>query len=204
MAAYGVIGGFIGGAIALAITPWLRKRVLEKEVKKEEAKNGTKKSKKGKNNQGGVSYRPWGTALFLFLCAIGDVAFGFWFLWLTIFGDLGFNLLYSGILVFIILFGVIFGCWTGSFLCAKITISRERLVIEHASKMPIKDRHIHFYQLGRYHLDVRWEEIRELRADINWMKIILRNDECYTFPIGWCKEKARAAIARHKPIKPWE
>ena len=202
MAAYGVIGGFIGGAIALAITPWLRKRVLEKEVKKEEAKNGTKKLKKDKNKQGEASFFPVAAIFGFVVLGLGGVAVGFLFLFLML--SEGFNLLSFSMCIFCICGGIVFGCWTGSFLCAKITISKERLIIEHASKMPIKDRHIHSYQLGRYHLDIRWEEIRELRADINWMKIILRNDECYTFPIGWCKEKARAAVARHKPIKPWE
>ena len=63
---------------------------------------------------------------------------------------------------------------------------------------------MHLWQLGRYHLDVSWNEIHEIRADINWMRIHLCNGECYTFPIGWCKEKARVDVARHKPIKPWE
>lgn len=58
-------------------------------------------------------------------------------------------------------------------------------------------------QLGRHHLDVSWEEIRELRANVNFMKIILRNDECYMFPIGWCKEAARFAVEHHKKIKHW-
>lgn len=35
-------------------------------------------------------------------------------------------------------------------------------------------------------------------------KIILHNDEVYSFPIGWCKDKARDEIARYKRIKPWE
>ena len=190
MAAYGVIGGIIGGAIALAITPLLRKK-LKKNNKK-----------KGKKSQAPKSYRPWGAALFLFLIALGDFIGGVLILWWMT--TEGFNLLYIACSIIITIIGIIFGCWSGSFLGARITISKERLVIEHATKMPNRESRISLRHLGRYHIDVSWYEIRELRADINHMKIILHNDEVYSFPIGWCKDKARDEVARYKRIKPWE
>lgn len=111
-------------------------------------------------------------------------------------------LLFSFIMISV---GTLISCWTGSYLGGRITISKDRLIVDHAAKMPKENnKHIHFWQLGRHHIDVSWYEIRELRADINHMKIILHNDEVYSFPIGWCKDKARDEVARYKRIKPWE
>ena len=189
MAAYGVIGGIIGGAIALAITPLLRKKLK---------KNSKKKDKK---SQAPRSYRP-GAAWFGFIMAIGNLACGLLSIWYSI-DTYTYIYILSGL--FGICFGILIGCWTGSYLCGRITISKDRLIVDHAAKMPKENnKHIHFWQLGRHHIDVSWYEIRELRADINHMKIILHNDEVYSFPIGWCKDKARDEVARYKRIKPWE
>ena len=190
MAAYGVIGGFIGGAIAIALTPLLRKRIKDNN------------KKKGKKNQEQKSYKP-GAAWFGFIVAIGAVASGVWVIWWMLNNYYSSNIMYL-FSIFMLFGGILTGSWTGSYLGARITILKERLVIEHAARMAKENGHIHFWQLGRYHLDLHWEEIRELRADINHMKIILQNGDVYSFPIGWCKEEARLAIARHKKIKPWE
>jgi hypothetical protein len=190
MAAYGVIGGIIGGAIALAITPLLRKKLK---------KNNKKKDKK---SQAPRSYRP-GAAWFGFIMAIGMIVSGLYFLWYSLYNMMGY--IYVSVTLFETCFGTLYGCWTGSYLGGRITISKDRLIVDHAAKMPKENnRHIHFWQLGRHHIDVSWYEIRELRADINHMKIILHNDEVYSFPIGWCKDKARDELARYKRIKPWE
>ena len=190
MAAYGVIGGIIGGAIALAITPLLRKKLK---------KNSKKKDKKSQEPK---SYRPWGAALFLFLIALGNIIFVVYlFLWMT---TEGFNLLYIACSIIITIMGIIFGCWSGSFLGARITISKERLVIEHATKMPNRESKISLRHLGRYHIDVSWYDIKELRREQNFMQIVLHSGDCYMFPIGWCKDGAGDEIARYKRIKPWE
>lgn len=190
MAAYGVIGGIIGGAIALAITPLLRKK-LKKNSKK-----------KGKKSQAPKSYSPWGAALFLFLIALGNIIFVVYlFLWMT---TEGFNLLYIACSIIITIMGIIVGCWSGSFLGARITISKERLVIEHATKMPNRESKISLRHLGRYHIDVSWYDIKELRREQNFMQIVLHSGDCYMFPIGWCKDGAGDEIARYKRIKPWE
>lgn len=190
MAAYGVIGGAIGGAIALAIMPFLRKRI----------KNSNKN--KGKKNQEQKSYKP-GAAWFGFIVSTIIIAAGIFYFWYCLFEC--FNYIYFFTFLFAFCFGIIFACWSGSYLGARITITKEGLIIDHAAKMSNKEKSkIQMTQLGRHHLDLRWEDIRELRADINHMKIILQNGDVYSFPIGWCKEEARAAIARHKKIKPWE
>ena len=192
MAAYEVIGGAIGGAIAIAITPFLRKRIKDSNKKKD------------KKNQEQKSYKP-GATWFGFICAIGSIVVGVFGIWWMINNDTLFNYLLLLFHLFMLLFGVLFGCWTGSYLGARITVLKEGLIIDHAAKMSNKEKSkIQMTQLGCHHLDLRWEEIRELRADINHMKIILQNGDVYSFPIGWCKEEARAAIARHKQIKPWE
>ena len=192
MAAYGVIGGIIGGAIALAITPLLRKKLK---------KNSKKKDKK---SQAPRSYRP-GAAWFGFLVAASAVFGGIWCLWWMISTLMSINVVYLLFSFIMISVGTLISCWTGSYLGGRITISKDRLIVDHAAKMPKENnKHIHLWQLGRHHIDVSWYEIRELRADINHMKIILHNDEVYSFPIGWCKDKARDEIARYKPIKPWE
>ena len=195
MAAYGVIGGFIGGAISLAITPFLRKKF-------------NKNKKKGKKSQEPTSYRPWGAALFLFLIGIGNIVFGIYFIWCIIY-DYNYilysNVIVLSILVFVIVCGIAIGCWSGSYLGARITISDERLIIEHAARMPNKlNGKIHLWQLGIHHLDLQWEKIKELRADINYMQIVLHNGDLYMFPIGWCKDAATFAVEHHKPIKAWE
>lgn len=189
MAAYGVIGGFIGGAIALAITPMLMKQARKQYNKKEHKEPET--------------YRP-GAALFFFLIfAIGDVGLAFLYIYWALSHE--FNIIYTAVYALILIIGMIFGCWTGSFLRGRITISKEQLEVDHAVKMSNKDQHeVKVMQLGLHHLELRWEDIRELRANRNFMKIILHNDECYMFPIGWCKEDARFAVERHKKIKPWE
>ena len=187
MASYERIGGAIGGAIALALAPKFteiaRKRYNKKEHKEPE------------------SYYP-GVAVFLFVCVACLFP-------VSIFGVIHMfkdhNLLYLFVFLFLIFCCIIVGCWSGSFLCARITISKERLIMEHAAKMSNKDQQeVKIMQLGRHHVDVRWEEIRELRANVSFMKIVLRNNECYMFPIGWCKDAATFAVERHKPIKPWE
>lgn len=190
MAAYGVIGGIIGGAIALAITPLLRKK-LKKNSKK-----------KGKKSQAPKSYRPWGGALYLFLLALGNIIFVVYLFWWMI--TEGFNLLYIACSIIITIMGIIVGCWSGSFLGARITISKERLVIEHATKMPNRESKISLRHLGRYHIDVSWYDIKELRREQNFMQIVLHSGDCYMFPIGWCKDGAGDEIARYKRIKPWE
>lgn len=190
MAAYGVIGGIIGGAIALAITPLLRKK-LKKNNKK-----------KGKKYQAPRSYRPWGVALFLFLIALGDIIFVVYFFWWMI--SEGFNLLYIAFSIIMTIIGIIVGCWSGSFLGARITISKERLVIEHATKMPNRESKISLRHLGRYYIDVSWYDIKELRREQNFIQIVLHSGDCYMFPIGWCKDGAGDEIARYKRIKPWE
>lgn len=192
MAAYGVIGGFIGGAIALAITPMLIKRAKKRYNKKEH-----KEPK---------SYRPWGVALFLFIGGLWGVSVGPYVFVLTINSPFSYKwFILLGLSLFITISGILTGCWSGSFLGARITIAKERLVIDYAAKMSNnEDAKIHLWQLGRHHLDLRWEKIRELRADRNFMQIVLYNDERYMFPIGWCKEDARFAVERHKKIKPWE
>ncbi len=187
MASYGVIGGLIGGAIALAISPMLINRARKRYNKKEHKEP--------------VSYYP-GVAVFLFICVVCLFP-------VSILGCIRMfkdhNLLYLFVFLFLIFCCIIVGCWSGSFLCARITISKERLIIEHAAKMSNKDQHeVKVMQLGRHHVDVSWEEIRELRANVNFMKIILCNDECYMFPIGWCREAARFAVEHHKPINAWE
>lgn len=187
MAAYGVIGGIIGGAIALAISPMLINRARKRYNKKEHKEP--------------VSYYP-GVTVFLFICSVCTFPFSI-LIGIVLFEE--FSILYF--LAFLLSFfsSIIIGCWSGSFLRARITISKERLIIEHAAKMSNKDQQeVKVMQLGRHHLDVSWEEIRELRANVNFMKIILCNDECYMFPIGWCREAARFAVEHHKPIKPWE
>jgi len=190
MAAYGVIGGFIGGAIAIVITPYIRKYLIKKQ-----------KKRKWKEKDF-FSYRPLIGALFLFLCMAGCFPLCYSAV-VILLAD--FNMLYFCAFLLLIFSYITVGPWVVSFLGARIIISKERLVIDHAAKMSNKDQHdVKVMQLGRYHLDLRWEDISELRANINYMKIILHNDECYMFPIGWCKEEARAAIARHKQIKPWE
>ena len=190
MAAYGVIGGIIGGAIALAITPLLRKK-LKKNSKK-----------KGKKSQAPKSYRPWGAALFLFLMALGNFIGGVIIFWWMI--TEGFNLLYIACSIIITINGIIVGCWSGSFLGARITISKERLVIEHATKMPNRESKISLRHLGRYHIDVSWYDIKELRRQQNFMQIVLHSGDCDMFPIGWCKDGAGDEIARYKRVKPWE
>lgn len=190
MAAYGVIGGIIGGAIALALTPLLRKKLK---------KNSKKKDKK---SQAPRSYRPWGVALFLFLIALGDIIFVVYlFGWMI---TEGFNLLYIACSIIITIIGIIFGCWSGSFLGARITISKERMVIDHAAKMPSRESKIQLRHIGRYHIDVSWYDIKELRREQNFMQIVLHSGDCYMFPIGWCKDGAGDEIARYKRIKPWE
>lgn len=187
MAAYGVIGGAIGGAIAIALSAWLQKRII----------------KRGKKVPKGIeSYRPWGVALFLFLVALGDFIGGLYIIWWIITNS--FSILYLVGSIIVIVIGVILGCWSGSFLCARIRISNKRVVVDHATKMPNRESRIHLRHLGRYYLDVCWSDIKELRRNQNFMQIVLHNGECYMFPIGWCKEKAGAAVARYKPIKPWE
>lgn len=190
MVAYGVIGGIIGGAIALAIMPFLRKKLK---------KNSKKKSKK---NQEPRSYRPCGVALFLFLIALGDFIGGVFILWWMITESINIYYLFWSIILIII--GVIFGCWSGSFICARISISKERIVIDHATKMPNKESKIHLRHFGRYHIDVSWHDIKELRSNQNFMQIILHSGNCYMFPIGWCKDKARDEVIRYKQIKPWK
>jgi hypothetical protein len=170
MAAYGVIGGIIGGAIALAITPFLRKK-FNKNSKK-----------KGKKSQGTRSYSPWGVALFLFLIALGDFIGGVIILWWMI--TESFNLYYLFWSIILIIIGIIFGCWSGSFLGARITFSKERLVIDHAAKMPNRESKIHLRHIGRCHIDVSWYDIKELRREQNFMQIVLHSGDCYMFPIG--------------------
>ena len=210
MAAYGVIGGAIGGAIAVALGGWLSKRLLERQEKRQ---------KKKKKDDVPVSFRP-GASWFGFLVGVGGMLFGifglyyfklFRALYLIITGEveitlklIGASLMVYGTLIFLTVFGILWSCWTGAFLGARITISKERLVIDHAVKLNKKYKHMHLWQFGCHHLDVRWEEIHELKANINQMNIILKNGECYMFPIGWCLEKARAAVRRHKQILPLE
>lgn len=149
------------------------------------------------------SYRPY-ASLFGFFVGLGSFTFSCYF-WYGIAADkVYFNLFNLAVYLFTTLMGVLSACWTGSFIKARITISGERLIIDHAAKMPSKAKHIHLWQLGCYHIDLRWDEIKELRADINWMRIILLNGDCYTFPIGWCNDKARIDISHHKHILPWE
>ena len=206
MAAYGVIGGFIGAAIAAVITPILIKRARKRYNKKE--------------HNDPESYRPGASWFGFLVLGVGGTACGifmiYWLLTTVDFTKIS-NIRYLGldsmlffvfsiIMPFFMFFlGILFACWTGSFIGAKITVSKERLVIDHAAKMPSDNHaHIHFWQFGRHHLDLRWDEIRELRADRNQMKLLLHNGEVYYFPIGWYKEGARFAVARHKKINPWE
>lgn len=189
MAAYGVIGGIIGGAIALAITPLLRKKLK---------KNSKKKDKKSQEPK---SYRP-GAAWFGFIMAIGMIVSGLYFLWYSLYNMMGY--IYVSVTLFETCFGTLFGCWSGSFLGARITISKERLVIEHATKMPNRESKISLRHLGRYHIDVSWYDIKELRREQNFMQIVLHSGDCYMFPIGWCKDGAGDEIARYKHVKPWE
>lgn len=207
MAAYGVIGGAIGGAIAVVLGGWISKRLLEKQEKR---------PKKKKNSEP-VSFRP-GASWFFFLVGVGAALLGIYmlyyfrfisFLYRIITGEIEITVkliedscLFYGAGIFMVIAGLIWSRWTGSFLGARITISKERLVIEHAAKMP-KGK-IETGQYGCHHIDVRWEEIRKLRSNINYMKVELNNGECYMFPIGWCREKARAAVRRNKQIKPWK
>lgn len=188
MVAYGIIGGAVGSAIAITFGAWLQKRIIKREKKK-------------KVSQGVVSYRPWYVALFLFLVAIGDLIGGLFIIWWIITDSFNFLFLICSIIVIII--GIILGCWSGSFLCARISISQERVIIDYAAKMPNRESKIHLRHQGRYHIDVCWNDIKELRRNQNFMQIVLYNGDCYMFPIGWCKEKAGATIARYKAIKPW-
>ena len=133
MAAYGVIGGIIGGAIALAITPLLRKKLK---------KNNKKKDKK---SQAPRSYRPWGVALFLFLIALGDIIFVVYLFWWMI--TEGFNLLYIAFSIIMTIIGIIVGCWSGSFLGARMEktehVRSEKRQVEGGmggTKMTIKTR----------------------------------------------------------------
>ena len=190
MAAYGVIGGIIGGAIALAITPLLRKKLK---------KNNKKKDKKSQEPK---SYRPWGAALFLFLLGLGGFIGGALTLWWVTTESINFYYLFMSI--YLIIIGIIVGCWSGSFLGARITISKERMVIDHAAKMPSRESKIQLRHIGRYHIDVSWYDIKELRREQNFMQIVLHSGDCYMFPIGWCKDGAGDEIARYKRIKPWE
>ena len=204
MAAYGVIGGFIGAAIAAVITPILIKRA-RKQYNKQEHKEPE-------------SYRP-GVSWFVFLIGVVGTVLGVFLIrWLITDVDftkisnirsLSFiSLLYFILMVimpfFMFFFGILMGCWGGSFLGAQITVSKEKLVIEHAAKLPKINGSIDLWYLGKHHLDLRWEDIRELRGNRNFMKIILHNDECYMFPIGWCKDAAWFSVERYKKINPLE
>lgn len=194
MTSYGVIGGLIGGMIALTFGAGLNKYLVNRHRKK------LKQSPKHKSP---AVFRPWIIALFVFLSGIGGVAMGIVFFFMFFQGE-RFAAFETIMVIFFFLCCILVSCWSGSLLCAKITISEERMVLEHAIKMSKEDGPIGMYNLGRHHLDVRWDDIRELRGDINFLKIILRNGETYVFPLGWCKTKAAALVTHHKKITPWK
>lgn len=147
-------------------------------------------------SQGIMSFSAQSGALKFFLIAVCNFVSG-----LLVLSE-NFGFLFGVFAITICIIGLLIGCWSGSLLMAKITISNERLVLEHAIKMPIEEKHIQFWQLGRHHLDAKWEEIDEVIADSDWIRIHLNNGECYVFPIGWCKGNAKDEVASHKPIKP--
>lgn len=158
--------------------------------------------KKHATKQKQETYRP-GAAWFGFFIGIGSIAGGGLSTWYMLSAGF-FSIIYVVYSVFGIGMGILIASWAGSFLTAKITIMDDYLLLEGAAKMPYEAHHIHLWQRGRHQVELRWDEIRLLRADRSWMRIELYDDTCYTFPIGWCLEKARAAVARHKAIKSWE
>ena len=139
MAAYGVIGGVIGGTIAVVLGRWISKRLLERQEKS---------PKKEKDNEP-VSYRP-GASWFFFLVGVGAALLGilslyyfkfFSFLYRIITGEveitiklITYSCLFYGAIIFTLIAGIVWARWTGSFLGARITISKERLVSVKPSK----------------------------------------------------------------------
>lgn len=148
--------------------------------------------------KGMVQYRPLGIALFIFqVLFIGVLVFPY-FVYLS--------LRYHHFLPFVfglVLFLVSGACsiWYASILKAKIIISPHRLVIEHAARL--ESGKVHVWNLGCYHLDLRWEEIKKLERDLNFLRIELHDGEEYIFPIGWCNKKAGIELTRHKQVKTW-
>ena len=131
MAAYGVIGGFIGAAIAAVITPFLIKRARKRYNKKE--------------HNDPESYRP-GVSWFVFLIGVVGTVLGVFLIrWLIT--DVDFtkisnirSLSFDSLLYFILMvimpffmffFGILMGCW-GRFVFRRTNYRFERKVSNRA------------------------------------------------------------------------
>lgn len=155
-----------------------------------------------KYNDDAISFRPLSSVIsFLLIFGVSGGACFVYFLLHYLESN---DVVALGCSILLLFCGIYCGCWAGSYLFAQITISKDRVIMEHAEKLHNKKyRVLNALHLGLYHVDVLWSEIHTIKLDKNLMLFILHNGERYLFPIGWCDHKAIHIIAQHKSIESW-